>query len=231
MEPATAGRRVLVWDLPTRIFHWLLVGAFAGTWLTSDERSWLDVHARFGYTLLALVAFRIAWGLAGTRHARFASFVRGPRAVAAYLHSLVAGRPQHHAGHNPAGGWAILALLVLALVAGASGLATWLGGEALEDLHEAAATAMLVVAAVHVAGVVVGSLAHRENLVRAMVTGYTRARPGGGIGGPRRAVAALLVAAVAIVWSAPVPVPGPPETVTAVKAGKRDLRHAGRHRD
>ena len=93
----------LVWDLPVRLFHWLLVLCFAGAWLTAESEHWRLVHVTLGYTMAALVAFRIVWGLLGTRYARFSSFVRGPSAVLAYLRSLSGPKPEHHTGHNPAG--------------------------------------------------------------------------------------------------------------------------------
>jgi cytochrome b len=118
-------RSVRVWDAPVRIFHWLMVLSFAGAWLTAESERWRLVHVTLGYTMAGLVVFRLVWGVVGTRHARFADFVRGPAAVGRYLRSLLQRRPEPHAGHNPAGGWAILALLVLAVLAtptlGASG--------------------------------------------------------------------------------------------------------------
>ena len=113
--------KILVWDLPTRLFHWLLAGTFAGAWLTADSERWIGVHAALGYTFAGLIAFRLIWGVVGTRYARFSSFVRGPGAVLSYLKSLLAFRPQHHLGHNPAGGWAVLALLGLGIVTAAAG--------------------------------------------------------------------------------------------------------------
>ena len=98
--PATS--RILVWDLPVRLFHWMLAISFAGAWITADSERWRDIHILLGYTAGVLVVLRLAWGLVGTRHARFASFVRGPRRVIAYLRSLVSGRPEHATGHNPA---------------------------------------------------------------------------------------------------------------------------------
>jgi cytochrome b len=107
---------VLVWDLPVRLFHWLLALSFAGAYLTGDSERLRDIHVMLGYTMAGLVAFRLAWGLLGTRYARFASFAYGPRQVLGYLRSLLNRSPQHYLGHNPAGSWAIYGLLALVLV-------------------------------------------------------------------------------------------------------------------
>ena len=199
----TNDRGALVWDAPVRIFHWLLVLSFAGAWLTAESERWRLAHVTLGYTMAALVAFRIVWGFIGTRHARFADFVRRPSAIRQYLRTLLSGRPAHHAGHNPAGGLAILALLVLIVATAASGFATYsdLGGKWLEELHEGAANTLLAVVGVHLVGVVVGSLAHRENLVRAMVTGRKHVPPSEGIRSAWRSVAALMVAATLGFWA------------------------------
>ena len=175
-RPAT----VKVWDILVRLFHWSFAACFAGAWLTAESERWRDVHVFLGYAMLGLVAFRLLWGLVGPRHARFSSFVRGPAAVARYLRSLVHGRPEHHLGHNPAGAVAIVMLLALALLAGASGWAVYndLGGDWLEESHEFLAGAMLAVVGVHLAGVAVASWLHRENLVAAMLTGRKKASPG-----------------------------------------------------
>jgi len=176
MNDRSEPRAIRVWDAPVRVFHWLMVLSFAGAWLTAESERWRLVHVTLGYTMAGLVAFRLLWGLAGSRHARFADFVRGPRAVARYLRSMLQGRPEHHAGHNPAGGWAILALLVLAALTAATGWATYneLAGEWLGEVHETAANLMLALVGVHVAGVLLGSWLHRENLVKAMFTGRKR---------------------------------------------------------
>ena len=179
--------RVLVWDLPTRLFHWLLAGSFAGAWLTADSERWRDLHVLLGYTFAGLIAFRLVWGLVGSRYARFSSFIAGPRAVLGYFRSIVTGRPRHYTGHNPAGGWAVLALLGLgALTAGAGFLAyNDYGGEWLAELHEGAASAMLALVFVHIGAVLLSSLVHRENLVRAMVTGWKRGSAAQGFGRKR----------------------------------------------
>jgi len=171
--------KILVWDLPVRLGHWTLAGSFVLAYATGDSEAWRNVHVAAGLVFTATLVFRILWGLAGTRYARFSSFVRGPKAVLAYLRSLLTLNPQHWTGHNPAGGWAILALLGLGIVTTLSGLAAYneFGGEWLEELHEGVAGVMLALVGVHLAGVLVGSLAHRENLVRAMFTGYKAGEP------------------------------------------------------
>ncbi len=170
---APAPRGVKVWDLATRAFHWSFALCFAGAWLTAESERYRDVHVLLGYTMLGLVAFRVLWGFAGPANARFTSFVRGPAAIARYLRSLLSANPERHLGHNPAGAVAIVLLLAFAALAGLSGWATYegLGGEWLEESHEFLASAMLAVVGVHLAGVAVASWLHRENLVRAMLTG------------------------------------------------------------
>lgn len=198
-----APSRVLVWDLPVRLFHWLMVLSFAGAWLTAETERWRLLHVTLGYTLGGLVAFRLLWGLVGSRHARFASFVRGPRAVARYLGAMLRGRPEHHVGHNPAGALAIVAMLGLSLLLVGSGWALYndLGGELFEDLHEAVAEIMLAIIAVHVAGVALASRLHHENLVGAMFSGRKPALPQDGIRSAWRSVAALMLVAVLGFWT------------------------------
>lgn len=209
--PPTAPRPVLVWDLPVRVFHWLMVVCFVGAYLTAESERWQTVHVTLGYTMAALVAFRLVWGAVGTRYARFADFVRGPAAIGAYLRSLVQGRPQHFLGHNPAGGLAILALLGLGAVVTATGWATLydVGGEWWEDVHEGAANLMLGLVVVHIAAVVVSSRLHREHLVAAMIHGKKMGTPEQGIRRPWRLLGALLLAAVVGCWwrqwSSPLP--------------------------
>jgi cytochrome b len=224
-------RGVLVWDAPVRMFHWLLVLSFAGAWLTAESERWQSVHATLGYTMAALVAFRVVWGFVGTRHARFADFVSGPRAARRYLATLLQRRPEHHAGHNPAGALAILALMVLIGVTAASGVCTYydLGGKWLEELHEGAANTLLGLVLVHLAGVAVGSLAHGENLVRAMITGRRRVPPSEGIGRSWRLVAVLILALTlgfwALQWNSA------PAGNDAPRATGRTDHHGQPHRD
>jgi cytochrome b len=170
--------RILVWDLPTRLFHWLLAASFAGAWLTAESEKWRDIHVLLGYTLAGLLVFRLVWGFVGSRYARFGSFLFPPAETLAYLSSLFSGSPRHYTGHNPAGALAIFALLILGAVAALSGHFTYESErEWLEELHEGAASAMLAVVGVHLIGVFGGSLLHRENLPRSMITGHKLGDP------------------------------------------------------
>lgn len=202
METANTNKPILVWDLPVRLFHWLLVASFAGAWLTAESERWRDMHILLGYTAFGLVAFRIVWGFIGTRHARFADFAAGPSRVAKYLGSLLRPAPERHIGHNPAGGWAIFALLGLMLLVVITGYMNYegLGGRSLEDLHEGASNALMFVAGAHVAGVIVSSFLHRENLVTSMITGMKSGAAADGIRQPRRIAAAVLLSLVTGFW-------------------------------
>jgi len=195
-------RKILVWDAPIRVFHWLMALSFAGAYITSEGESWRLVHVTLGYTMAGLVAFRILWGLMGTRYARFSAFVRGPKAVARYMGAMLRGQPEHHTGHNPAGALAIVALLGLTVVIAASGWAIYndIAGDWLKEVHEVAANLMLGVVGIHIAGVVVASWLHRENLVRAMVTGHKLGTPEEGIRSAWRMLAVLMLAAVLGFW-------------------------------
>ena len=205
--PDPSASRTQVRDLPTRLFHWLLVLAVAGCWWTG-ERGPVETHALLGYGVLALILFRLAWGLVGSETARFASFVRGPAAVLAHLRHLVRpGRLDHPVGHNPAGGYAVLALLALLAVVAVSGLFvydeeiywgplySWVSEERaawLHWLHHAAFDVLLVLIAIHVAAVLLYFLLKRLDLVSPMLSG--RADLPAGAAAPRIAPLALALA-------------------------------------
>lgn len=201
--PVSATRTTLVWDLPVRVFHWLLVLSFAGAWLSAESERWHLVHITLGYTAGALVVFRLLWGAVGSRPARFSAFVRGPAAVGSYLRSLLNSSPEHHTGHNPAGGWAVLGLLLL--VAATVGLGWASETERLpaawEEAHEAVATLLLGLVLVHLAGVLIGSWRHHENLPRAMWSGHKAGQPQEGAARPWRGVGVLLLLAVLGFWT------------------------------
>jgi cytochrome b len=202
-------QRTLVWDLPTRAVHWLLALSFAGAYLTADSERMRDVHMLLGYTAFGLVVFRLLWGIFGTRYARFTSLPLSPAAVIGYLKSLLTLSPRHYFGHNPAGSWAIVGMLLLVLALGATGWAqaVEVGPGWLEDLHEGLANAMLALVVVHVVAVVLSSALHHENLPRAMITGY---KPGEGpaAAGTRWVVALLLAGAIGAFWAGAIPAPG-----------------------
>lgn len=166
--------KILVWDLPTRIGHWLLVITFAVSYLTGDSEEWRLFHVAAGYALGGALAFRLLWGIVGSRYARFSSFLFSPRSVFIYLKEIIKGQPSRWTGHNPAGSYSIFLLLLCSIAVVGSGWAVYseVGGDWLEDAHDTLSYVMLCIVGVHVSGVVVSSGLHRENLVRAMVTGY-----------------------------------------------------------
>jgi cytochrome b len=172
LRPAT----VRVWDPLVRIFHWSLVVLFALAFVTGDE--WRDAHITAGYLVAGLVAFRVVWGVVGPQHARFASFIRGPATTFAYLRDALALRAPRYLGHNPAGAAMIVALLAAIVLIAATGYMmttdTFWGVEWVEDLHESMVYVTLGLIALHVGGVVLASIEHRENLVRSMFTGLKR---------------------------------------------------------
>lgn len=179
-EPARApGARpmVRVWDPLVRLFHWSLVAAFVTAWLTPHGATGA-LHQAAGLLAAGLVALRILWGFVGSRHARFADFVRPPRAVLAYLGDIAAGREARFLGHNPAGGAMVLALMAGMLVTALTGwmMTTdrYFGVDWVEELHSLATDGMAVLVLLHVGGVILATLRHRESLVRAMVTGLKR---------------------------------------------------------
>mgnify|MGYP001488324673 CR=1 FL=1 len=163
---------VRIWDPLVRVVHWSLVTAFAAAFVTEDSAR---LHTAVGYVVLGLIAVRLVWGVIGPPHARFTSFVPSPARLGRYLSGLMRGRPERHLGHNPAGGVMIVLLLATVLGIAVTGwLATtdrfW-GVKWVEELHEMSAYFALVLVGLHVTGVIVSSVLHRENLVRAMITG------------------------------------------------------------
>jgi cytochrome b len=195
-------QRVLVWDVPTRVFHWLLVLSFVGAYLTAESELDRDIHVVLGYTLLGLLAFRLLWGVFGTRYAQFRSFLFKPGEIVAYSLSMLKGKPAHYLGHNPLGSVSVWLLLGLGILSGVSGVLTFqdIGGDAMEELHELTSNAMLAVVLIHIAGVVVSSVLHRENLVRSMVTGFKSAEPEQGIRRPYLWLGVIILAAVMAFW-------------------------------
>ncbi|MDJ0931913.1 cytochrome b/b6 domain-containing protein [Breoghania sp.] len=174
---ATRPDEVRVWDPLVRVLHWSLVAAFAFAFLTGDE--WKSAHETAGYVIVGLVVFRILWGLVGPHHARFTNFVRGPpSAVVDFLRASARMKALRHIGHNPAGGAMVVLLLIMLAVITGTGIMMitdrfW-GVEWVENVHEIAVNLTLGLVILHVAGVVLASFEHGENLARAMVTGRKR---------------------------------------------------------
>ena len=195
-------QKIRIWDAPVRVFHWLLVLSFVGAYLTAESEVWRLVHVTLGYTLGGLLAFRLVWGVIGTRYARFSSFVRGPGAVIKYLKSIKAKQPEHHLGHNPAGAVAIVLLMLLGLGITVTGYITYndLGPGWVGELHDLLANAMVLVIIGHLVGVVTASLQHKENLVRSMVTGFKTGAADQGIRRTWAVVAVAIVIAVLGFW-------------------------------
>lgn len=165
-----------VWDALVRSLHWLLVAGVAAAWLTRS--GWGKWHEWIGYATLVLIGVRVAWGWIGPRYARFSDFVRTPSATLGYAKRLLGGGEPRYIGHNPLGGWMILALIVVTALAGVSGWlyttdAYW-GNEQVESLHEGLSIAVLALIALHVCGVLFASFRHRENLVASMIHGRKR---------------------------------------------------------
>lgn len=204
----------LVWDLPVRLVHWLIVLAVAGSWATHYAGiEWFAWHRRLGYTVLVLVGFRIAWGFIGTRHARFGQFLRGPRAIADYLRGRTSERI---VGHNPVGALGVVALLGVLLVQAATGLLAndeimnagpfygWIDpalSNRLTTLHRQSSDVLLVLIAVHVLAVAWHVLGRRRPLLKAMLTGRKPAAEvpaEQAIAGSRTGLALVIVAVLAV---------------------------------
>lgn len=195
-------RRILVWDVPTRVFHWLQALSFGAAYLTAFSERMRNYHVALGYILLGLLVFRLLWGFVGTRYARFRSFLFDPKQIAAYLLAMLRGKPAHYPGHNPAGSVSVWLLLALGLFIGVTGVLALQddASDLVVDLHGMATNVMLGVIALHLAGVLASSVLHRENLVRAMVTGTKAAGPEMGIQHAYGWLGVLMVVAVVAFW-------------------------------
>jgi cytochrome b len=212
--------QVRVWDPLFRLFHWSLVLTFFISYFTGDDENQLHIYA--GYAVLGLIIFRLIWGIIGSKHARFSDFLASPGKVIEYLKSLVSGKPKHYLGHNPAGGWMVIVLLISLYVTTISGLKLYAveegkgplagvstdvvlissayadkdedekehgegyeehngkdgereGYDFWEEIHEVSSNFTLFLIFLHVAGVVVSSKLHNENLVKAMISGNKNA--------------------------------------------------------
>ncbi len=217
-EPNALLKTVQVWDLPTRLFHWILVALMIVQWLTAESDGAMQYHVWGGYAVLTLVLFRLIWGFAGSETARFSHFVRGPGAALDYVKALLRGETPLYLGHNPMGGWSILALLTLLLIQAGTGLfandditfdgplSGWVSRSMsnwLTTVHKVNFNLLLLVIAAHISAVLFYLLVKRENLIHPMLSGRKHLPTKQAEAAPRMVspwlgLAVLLVAAVAV---------------------------------
>ncbi len=199
---------IQVWDILIRTFHWSLVVSFVIAYFTAEEENIWHIYS--GYAVLGLIIFRVIWGLIGSKYARFGNFIYSPGVVIQYIKELIEKRPKHYVGHNPAGGYMIMALILSLFVVSVSGLKVYAVEEGLgplalinaeititnnayadqdenndghddheeefwEEIHEVSTNFTLFLIFLHIAGVLVSSRLHDENLVKAMITGKKKA--------------------------------------------------------
>lgn len=218
MAGGGTANRTRIWDVPVRLFHWILVLLIGSAWWTAEEHL-IGPHRLIGYSILTLVVFRLAWGFLGSTTARFSHFVRGPGSVASYIgHDMFRRGAVSAPGHNPLGGWSVIAMLALLLAQPLLGLfavdvdglesgpfahlvdfdtARWAA-----ETHELVFNLLMVVIALHVLAILFYRLVKGERLVSSMITG-SRAASGeaGGLRFVSPGLALLLVAAAGlVVW-------------------------------
>lgn len=196
-------KRLLVWDLPVRLFHVLLAVAFIAAFtiaqVVDDDSTLFSAHMLLGLFMAHLVILRLFWGFFGTRHARFRDFLFGPRAVLTYLRDAVRGRAGRHAGHNP--GTAVAAFAIFAFVIGlaVTGILMGKGHEAAEEVHELLAYGLLLTVIAHLVGVALHTVRQRDNITLSMIDGRKEVDPSEAIPGTRPIVGLVLLGLMAIV--------------------------------
>ena len=213
-KPERTLRSIRVWDFPTRLFHWLLVIFVIISFVTGNiGGNAMQYHEWSGFVILTLLLFRLAWGFVGSRESRFMTFIRGPSAVVRYATNLLRTNSAHYLGHNPLGGWSILAMLFALLIQAGTGLFAnddivtegplfnWVGkatSDWLTRIHKLNQEVIIVLLSIHVLAVVFYFLFKRENLVKPMITGvkqWNGAEPEPATG---RTWAAALIAGLAV---------------------------------
>lgn len=194
--------KVLIWDLPTRVLHWLFAAGFLATFgiaqFAGHRSSLFPFHMILGISLGTVILMRIVWGVVGSRYARFGAFLGRLVELPSYLTGALFGGAPRYAGHNPGSAAATFAMLGLGVVVVATGVLIGLGSEAAEEIHGAAAWALAAVVALHVVGVGLHSLRHRENLAAAMLSGRKEAEPAAAIASARPLAAVIITAIVAV---------------------------------
>jgi len=185
-------KKIKVWDWPTRLFHWLLVLVVSGAWISSFRESWLMEHVWFGHAVIGLLVFRIVWGWIGNGFARFREFVTGPQIVWEYAKLRWSNEAPRILGHNPLAAWMMVALLLVLLGITLTGAVTlageeWIGpltqyfslseGRFAKSIHVWLSYALLSLITLHILAAVIDSVSHRENLIKAMISGFKRDTP------------------------------------------------------
>lgn len=187
MRDQAAMTRIKVWDLPTRLFHWTLVVLFALAWWTAEERM-LNWHRIVGYGIFSLLVFRLVWGFCGSTSARFSSFLRGPGPVARYIGAgLLRRGAGPYPGHNPLGGWSVIAMLLLLILQVSLGfiavdvdgmesgpfsyLVSFEAGRSAASLHKLGFDVLVAMTVLHILAILYYHLFHREKLLGAMILG------------------------------------------------------------
>jgi cytochrome b len=185
---------IMVWDMPVRVFHWLLAVCFAGAWLTSESERLAMIHYAFGYTAGLLVLIRLVWGVIGTRYARFSQLLKSPKEVIGHFMAMLRGHPHHDVGHNPAGGLVMFALMLLILLIGFTGYLTVkeFFGNFASEMHEAVASLALALVILHICAAILMSVLERQNLVKSMVNGKKLGMPEQGIRYPQYLIGSLI---------------------------------------
>jgi cytochrome b len=195
--------RVLIWDLPVRLFHWMLtlliLGALAISLLVDDSSPWYPYHSVLALIAAPLIVLRILWGFVGTRHARFWSFLFSPKAVVKYFIDALRWRETRHAGHNPGAAYFVILLMVLPLLSVLSGYQLGQGNKQVREFHEILAYVLLGVIGVHILGVILHTLRHKELIAVSMIDGKKQAEASQAIPSSRPIVG-LLFLMIALAW-------------------------------
>ena len=196
-------KKILIWDIPARLFHWAFAGSLTAAivigFLVDDDAPLFQLHMLFGIVALFLLCVRVVIGVIGSRHSRFANFPVHPREIIGYMVSAAISKTKLYAGNNPGSAVATVLMFLLVPALFISGIGT--GGEALEELHEAFAWALLVVIVMHLAGLAWHTIRHRENISLAMITGKKSGNAEDAISSSH-ALWGVVIAIVAAVWIA-----------------------------
>ena len=200
--------RGLVYDLPTRLFHWLFVvlflTAFVITKTIDDESVSFSYHMIAGMTLSFLVVLRIIWGVVGTKHAKFSGFALRPADLISYMSGVFSGSKRRWAGHNPASSWAAMIMMILALSLGMTGfrMATGPENHDIKEIHEVLATLFMVVAVTHVIGIVVHTIRHKEIIGLSMIGGKKDNLASGQTIGDQKTLIGIIGLLLVLAWGA-----------------------------